>query len=380
MRIAWVIDNLKLVGGAQRVLILFAKTLQNTNHQLTVVCLREYPGSPVPEQLQRLGARVVTFHGKNLRDPGRFVKLLRFFKQEKFDVIHTHLTYANILGTLAGRYAGTPVIASLHNSRLDTGNYHRFVNGTEAFLLKNFAQAIMAVGYTTAEAHAARLGNRKIDVIPLAVEIPPAISPERRVELRKEMAGDPERIIVITVGRLTQQKSYHHLIRAFELLKNKHPEASLVFVGSGKLLEDLQSQARSAGLADRVNFLGPRVDVPDLLDASDLYVNSSLWEGLPCTILEGMAAGLPVVATDVGDSARAVTKEAGLIVPPAQPELLSEALSSLLSQAELRQQMGVAAKVHVSRKYALGPWSERLLDLYESVLPIQGVSEAPASK
>jgi glycosyltransferase involved in cell wall biosynthesis len=182
------------------------------------------------------------------------------------------------------------------------------------------------------------------------------------------MAGDPGRTIVITVGRLTQQKNYPDLIQAFGLLKDRHPEARLVIVGSGRRLGELQSQAQQAGLAERVNFLGPRVDVPDLLEASDLYVNSSLWEGLPCTILEGMAAGLPVVATDVGDSARAVIREAGRIVPPARPELLSEALANLLSQAEMRREMGAAAKAHVSRMYALEPWAERLLKLYGSVL------------
>ncbi len=369
MRIAWVIDNLKLVGGAQRVLVLFAKSIQSKDIQLTVVSLQEDSTSPVPEQLRGFGAQVTFFRGRNLRDVFRFGRLVRFFRQQKFDVIHTHLYYANILGIPAGRCARTPVVASLHSSRVDHRRFHQVLNPLEAFVLRRWARKVVAVGYTTAREQAHRLGNRAITVIPNAVEIPSPISDTQKDALRKEMIGDRFRTIIITVGRLAEVKGYQHLIQAFDLLSKDHPDAALVLVGSGSLEQKLREQAKSLGLVDSIIFLGARNDVPDLLAASDIYVNSSLWEGLPCTVLEGMAAGLPVVATNVGDNARVVVNGTGLIVPPAQPQFLCEALSRLVAQPSLRQHMGLAARAHVTTDYDLNRWSEQLLNLYGAILP-----------
>jgi glycosyltransferase involved in cell wall biosynthesis len=369
MKIAWVIDNLKLVGGAQRALILFTKTIQGKNIQLAVVSLQENSSSPLPQELRDLGARVILFPGKKLRDPARLWRLARYFKQEKFDVIHTHLTYANILGVIAGRAAGTPVIASLHSAHVDNTRFPPIVSKIEAFLLRFFANHVMAVGYTTAKEHTCRLGNRKITVIQNGVESPSPISLMQKVVLRKEMTKDQTRKIIITVGRLVEEKGYPYLIQAFSLLQKIHPETALVFVGSGVLEKKLQDQVISAGLSDVVTFLGTRRDVPDLLASSDIYVNSSIWEGLPFTILEGMAAGLPVVATDVGDNAKVIVKGTGLIVPPKQPQRLCAALSILLEDQDLMKSYGSTAKAHVAQNYNLDTWCERLFVLYRSVLP-----------
>jgi glycosyltransferase involved in cell wall biosynthesis len=227
----------------------------------------------------------------------------------------------------------------------------------------------MAVGYTTAVAHKSRLKNRTIRVVPNGIEIPQPISPVHKAALRKEMIGDQTRTIIMTVGRLVEEKGYPHLIRAFSLLRKNHPETALVFVGSGALENKLRAQVELAGLAKHVTFLGTRRDVPDLLASSDLYVNSSIWEGLPYTVLEGMAAGLPVVATDVGDNARVVINGTGLVIPSEQPQLLCEALSTLLDQPDLIKRFGSAAKAHVTQNHSLNTWCETLLDLYSSVLP-----------
>lgn len=369
MKIAWIIDNLKLVGGAQMGLVLFTKSIQGKDIQLTVVSLHEDLTSPLPEELRNLGVRVVQFPGKNLHDLARLWRLVRFFEQEKFDVIHTHLTYANILGVIAGRISGTPVIASLHSAHVDSTRFSPLINTIEAFLLRFAANGVMAVGYTAAEVHQTRLGNRKITVVPNGVEILQPISPEQRETLRKEMVGDKTRII-ITVGRLVEEKGYPYLVQAFGLLREKYPESALVFVGSGRLEPQLRAQVETAGLAKDITFLGTRRDVPALLASSDIYVNSSIWEGLPYSLLEGMAAGLPVVATDVGDNAKVVVNGTGFIVSPEKPQLLFEALSTYLDHPDLLERYGSAAKAHVSTSHNLNSWCEQLLILYHSVLPV----------
>lgn len=369
MKIAWVIDSLKLVGGAQRGLLLFAKVIQGKNIHLTVVSLQDNLDSPLIEELENYKAEIVFFPGKNLRDPARILKLTRFFKKEKFDVIHTHLTYANILGIFTGRITGTPVVATLHSAHVDNIRFSPMISKVEAFLLRYLANQVIAVGYATAVVHKSRLKNRPILVVQNGIEIPLPISSERRAALRKEMIGYQTRVIIVAVGRLVEEKGYFHLIQAFSMLHDTHPDTALVFVGSGSLENKLRTHVESAGLANHVTFLGTRRDVPDLLASSDILVNSSIWEGLPYAILEGMAAGLPVVATDVGDNAKVVVNGTGLVVPPEQPRLLCEALSTLVEQPELMKSYGSAAKTHVTQNHGLITWLESLLVLYRSVLP-----------
>jgi glycosyltransferase involved in cell wall biosynthesis len=113
------------------------------------------------------------------------------------------------------------------------------------------------------------------------------------------------------------------------------------------------------------------------LAAADIYVSSSIWEGLPMSILEAMIAGLPVIATGVGDIPRVVTSDAGLIVPPAQPEALAEAMARLLDDPALCQSMGAAARRHSLAEFSADVWMDRILALYREVIEPRGQKLAP---
>ena len=114
--------------------------------------------------------------------------------------------------------------------------------------------------------------------------------------------------------------------------------------------------------------LGVRSDVPQLLAASDIFVSSSHWEGLPVAILEAMMAGLPIVATAVGDIPKVVTPEAGIIVPPQQPDCLAEALNDLISRPDKARAMGAAASTRATQEYSLDTWMKRHVAVYEEAL------------
>ena len=365
MRVTHIIDLLR-VGGAQKLLVTFAEIAQARDAQVSVVSLR-HDDAFIRSELEANGARVWEFPGHGLLDPLRLRRLLKFVHNQHPDVIHTHLSYANIVGTLAGRLAGVPVVSSLHNVQDDPRHAHPIRQRLETWALRVGTRRVVAVGHVVAEANRARLRGKPIEVIPNAVSLPPALSTPERARVRAELVGDAQRPLLIAVGRLTPQKGYGDLLAAFAEVRREHPTASLVIVGSGTDAPQVSAQAADLGLDGAVVLLGRRNDVPRLLAASDLFVSASLWEGLPVALLEAMAAGLPVVATGVGEVPRVVVDGTGVVVPPGAPAQLAAAMRSLLDQPGHLLHVGAAARAHIACHYGSAVWVDRLLTLYESV-------------
>lgn len=367
MRVLQMIDSLHMVGGVQQLQVLFAQEVREKGVELTVFSMRGDQDSPLPGRLRSLGAEVTSVPGK-LGDPNTARRINQLVRQGNFDVIHTHMMHSNILGGLAGRAAGIPVISSIHNSLISRKRFHPLRFGLETFALRYLATIVMAVGESTAKAHLRRLRGKEIRVIPNAVEIPAPFSAEERQAARAELSGDSSRPLLISVGRLTEQKGYASLLEAFRQVHPAYPQAFLAIVGSGKLEDELQAAIEQYGLQDSVRLVGPRDDVPRLLAASDLFVSSSLWEGLPKVILEAMAAGLPLVATRVGDTPNVVQQEFGLLVSAGRPPELAEAICALLGRPERLPQMGAAAREYAALHHSSERWVQAVLGLYEEAL------------
>lgn len=368
MRILQVIDNLQMYGGAQRLQVLFAQALSGRDLELTVMSLQDDRNSPIPGVLEQAGARVVYFPGESLVDPFRFRRMTSYIQREAFDVIHTHLTFANILGIAAAGFNHKAAVSSLHNERIQKRRYFGIKIRAETYLLRNVAKEVIAVGHSAAEAHRSRLAGKPIRVVPNAIEIPARLTPEERQLIRAELADNPERPLVVAVGRLVPQKAFHDLIAAFGQVAARFPLAKLLIIGQGHLQPALETQIMEAGLAEQVELLGPRKDVPRLLAACDLFVNSSLWEGLSIAMLEAMAAGLPVVATNVGDAPRLVVDDAGSLVLPGRPDQLADALCSFLADPERMRQAGEKSRRHVVRHHDPVVWANQILDIYQDAL------------
>lgn len=365
MRIAHVINALR-VGGAEKLVITFAGEMRRRGIDFTIITLRQND----PEMLKQAaaeGARIAQFSHRKLFAPGRFKKLVDFLRAEKFDILHTHLTMANILGASAGYMVGIPVVTSLHNTTMHSQSQFLHTR-LETWLLRNSVKRVLAVGWETANAHAERLKDKPILVLPNAVHTPPSLSSEERCAVRQELVNDPHAPLLIYVGRLVPQKGVRDLVTAFAVVNRSHPQARLIVAGVGPLEEELQTQIHTLGLKERARLLGPRRDVPRLLAASDLFVSAAHWEGLPVASLEAMAAGLPVVATAVGDLPRVVTPETGILTPPRAPERLAAAISALLESPEARTAAGAAAQIRIQLEFSARAWADRLLKMYSEVI------------
>jgi glycosyltransferase involved in cell wall biosynthesis len=366
VRLAQIIDRVHVSGGAERLQRTFAEAIDPKEVELTVITLRESPPESEAE-LRDLGVRVASFPAQRFSDLSRARALVRFVRDQRFDLLHAHLVRATILAGIAGPLSGTPVVATLHNTRRRSG-VGTGLQIAERCVLRGVAQRVIAVGWETARAQRDLLGVRDIDVIPNAVGEPPALSARERAETRRALGVPDGAPLLISVGRLVPQKAISDLLRAFAQLRGRDPAPELRIVGKGRLESALAREIAGLGLGAHARLLGLRSDVPRLLAASDVYVSSSHWEGLPIAILEAMAAGLPVVSTEVGDAPRAIGPESGVLVAPGDPAALARAIADLLDDPVRLRQLGAAGRARARAKFSSRAWVERHMALYAEVL------------
>lgn len=368
MKIAQMIDWL-ILGGTQRMMINLIKKLHLLGMNITVISLRSSMETSIKQDLDALGVRLVIFPFPKLFSLRSFIDLLAFLRREKFDLIQANLTYSNIIGGLAGWLTGTPVIGSLRNVGGDPRDVSVKRVLLDTFSLKYFCKRILANGFAVAEFARKRLGNVRIDVIPNAVSLISPLSSEMRKQLRTEIALDPERLIIFSAGRFDARKGFSVLLHAFALTHAEFPETILVLAGDGDLRKELQALIEELKIREHVVLLGFREDVQTLLASVDIYVNSSLSEGMAVSILEAMSAGLPVIATSVGDTPNVILPGMGILVSPGNSDELVAALERLLKFHELRSEMGAAARERILKNYSPESWLRKILKLYIDVTP-----------
>ena len=368
MRVAHLIDRLDW-GGAQALLVTFAREAALRSLDTTVISLRpDDDKGPYPRQLRESGTTVKMLSIYNLYDPHAVPDVYTLLRHERFDVLQTHLTHANVLGTIAGRMAGIPVVATLHTTRIPRrGRYYWFRAQAEKLALRYGARRVVAVAQTVADFNKARVGNKPIIVVPNAVSLPPSLSDTEREAIRRELAGDPERKIIISVGRLVSEKGMSDMLIAFALARQKHPEAVLVIAGDGPLRQELEGQARQLGLAESVRFKGNREDIARLLTASDIYVSTSHREGMSLALLEAMSAGIPALATAVGETPKLLGNDRGITTSAHDITAFGSELAGLLDQPERMRSLGCAARAYIESQYTVAKWMDRLLEVYAAV-------------
>lgn len=151
---------------------------------------------------------------------------------------------------------------------------------------------------------------------------------------------DDQRLIVGSIGRFTRQKGYIYLLQAIPRVLTQVPGLHFILIGDGELRRDLEEKARELGIQDRVLFTGQREDIASLLKSMSLFVLPSLWEGLPTVVLESMACGVPVVATDVPGTDELIHNQVnGILVPPGDPQSLADAIIAVFQQEGFRKRL-----------------------------------------
>lgn len=326
----------------------------------------------LPEALGHDGITVIELPMRReislLSDVRSLARLVRICRRTRPDVLHLHSSKAGFIGRLIGHLSGVPVVVFTPHCwsfQSATGRKHRFYVALERFASRFCDMTITVSEQEAQEAKALRvLSAEKVRTIHNGLSDEELAQPESS---RRDIS-------FVTVGRLDEQKGYRYLLEAMAELVRAEPEARLSIVGDGPLRADLQSQATALGLAGAVTFEGEHADVRPFLQRAHVFVLSSLWEGLPYTIIEAMAARVPVVSTDVGGCRELVVSgETGTLVPPRDPAALAEAMHRLWADEALRVKYGHAGYAFASRLFRLEDCVDANAQVYQECLESRGL-------
>jgi glycosyltransferase involved in cell wall biosynthesis len=364
LKVCIVVPKLQ-IGGAEVHVLSLVKQIDPSRFAVSLMCLS--PGNNrMEEEASRYVESLVTVHFRWRRFPASFAKMVRFLRAGRFDVVHCHLPLADLLGRLAGWFAGVPVrLTTEHGKFLWKPWYYLLLER----MLVPITDARICVSRDILEIRKRREGTpeRKLVYIPNAVDTVRFKSPSRgRAQVAAELGWEPALPLVIAVGRLEPEKNYELLIRAIDRLRPRFPSIKCLLVGDGTRRAALEGLAGSLGLASHVTFTGVRADIPDLLGAADVFALSSLKEGLPVSLLEAMAAGKGIVATSVGGIPETIRDgENGLLVPSEDVDALAGGIGKLLADEGLRARLGRSARDDAERDYDLKNIVRRVENLYE---------------
>jgi sugar transferase (PEP-CTERM/EpsH1 system associated) len=361
-------------GGAQKALARLLPRLDRSRFDPSVACLYNGDG-PVADEIRALGIRVTDLGMTAKWRWDALWRLYRLLRRERPALLHTWMFHANIPGRVVGRLAGVPIILTSRRNVNIGGGQRELLSR----LTSGMDDLVIAVCELARQAEIERAGVSPEKVVTVYNGLDAAefagVDQERAALVRQGLAIPRGTPVVAAVGRLHPQKDFPTLLRAMARVHEAVPGARLLVVGDGMLRGDLEAQARSLELSSSVVFTGQRADVPELLNAVDLFALSSLWEGLPNVVLEAMAAGLPVVGTRVGGVPEVVVDGVtGILVPPRDPEALASGIAQLLSDSELSQRMGDAGRARVVEQYSVERMVRETEVLYEGLLAKKGVS------
>jgi glycosyltransferase involved in cell wall biosynthesis len=288
------------------------------------------------------------------------LELVRLCRRLRPDIVHAHSSKVGVLGRLAGTLARVPArVYTVHGWSFAAydGLAGRLYLWLERLMRPLTTATVCVAEATLRQGVAARACDHgRSVVIHNAVEV-------ASFGARLENTGPPR---IVSVGRFAYPKDFATLLKSLTLLDVDY---RATVVGDGPNLPEVAAAVQAGGLSNRVELLGARGNVSELLARSDVFVLSSRSEGFPVSILEAMAAGLPVVATDVGGVAEAVVDgKTGILVPAADPEALAAALGKLVADAELRHRLGAAGRERALRLFDAPRYRAAHLDLYRREL------------
>jgi sugar transferase (PEP-CTERM/EpsH1 system associated) len=317
--------------------------------------------------LEHLSADVPLFEIDKRRygnDPLFLFRLASLLRRERPHILHTHNWGTLAEGFAAARLAGVPVVVHGEHGTMHTKWY-----GVQRAIWSRL-DGVLSVSRRLSETMSAQVGFPldRIQTIHNGVDSV-RFSPALRASARELFGVAPSDFVVGHVGRLEAVKDQAGLVAALGLLRQRGRPFRALIAGGGSLRGALESQSRSLGLEDQLTFLGARLDVQNVMAAFDTFVLSSTSEGLSNTILEAMASGVPVVATDVGGARELVVPgETGLIVPPADPARLADAIDELGSDLERRARMSRNARDRATTTFGLDTMIRNYEAFYEKLV------------
>lgn len=364
-------------GGAELAMLMLAAGLQPSRWTASLAYHPTAGNEPMVAAARRLGLPLLP--GPPLPPGPRSLPAVMAFaatlRHLSPDVFHAHLPWqmGGKFGLVAAVAARVPCIVATIQLFVDVAPDRS--TRWQQQLLSRHVDRYLAVSDHVSRSAREQLGwpPERVRVIRNAVDVD-AFGGDADPELRARLLGGHPGPLVLVPARLTEQKGHPHLLRAIAGLDGT---ARFVLAGDGPQRDALELQARELGIHEQVCFLGDRRDMPQLLAACDLAVLPSLYEGLPLVVLEAMAAGRPVIATAIGGTDEAVLDGVtGLLVPPADPAALRDAIARVVSDPGWGRAAGAAGRRHVEQRFSAAAMVEAVTEQYASVLSARAARPA----
>ncbi|MDD5772636.1 MAG: glycosyltransferase family 4 protein [bacterium] len=375
-KIIQIITKLEL-GGAQAIVLDLCRKLISEKNEVVLITNDEGVLVPDAKKIEKLKIYFLPELDRKitpLKDLKCFNKIKNIIKEEKPDIVHTHSSKAGILGRFAARSNKVPVIVhTIHGFAFN--DYQGYLTRKLFIILEkltaNFTDRLIAVSYDVMEKGLKEnIGVKeqyKVIYNGVDVNLLQNINIDRSIKI-KELGLDPNIPIVGMVACLKPQKAPGDFIKMANMILENHQKSQFILAGDGILRDEVEFLVKRYKLEKNVRLLGWRRDLPELLSIMDVFVLTSLWEGLPLTVLEAMAAGKPVVINKIdGNKDIVIDGENGFLCEPKNIKQMAEKVVYLLNDHNKAGSMGEKAKQSV-RKYDKSKMLEENIMLYKELL------------
>jgi glycosyltransferase involved in cell wall biosynthesis len=345
-------------GGAEKMLVNLVGELSKGEFH-PIVCLRKEGW--LHNQLQESGCETKIVPHNGYINSAWFRQLRKIIHAEQIDVIHAHEFAMNAYGSVLSGLTGVPVITTVHGKSY----YHDKWRRRFAYRLIARWSKMVAVSEDIRNFLVTQVGIDRDHVMTIhnGIDVKAYIG-----NFGEDRAQEKDRTkyVIGAVGSLYAVKGHTCLLKALAIVLKTQPDVVCKIAGQGHLLGQLQTEAAELGIANKVTFLGLRDDIPEFLQNIDVFVLSSLSEGLPLSVLEALAAGKPVVATDVGGVSEVVQDQiTGFVVPPKDPEALAARILQVMADQAMSERLGRAGREKVERDFSLDTMTKQYEALYE---------------
>lgn len=354
-------------AGAQKVAFDLAANLDKKKYHVLICSLK---GGTLAAKAREEGIEVSILQPHFPRDPRALWKLTSLVKERNIDLLNSHDFEASLYGYMATYLARKPRFAVTEHGM------YRYVLKKRKRLLANKlltrrADAVIAVSEATRKDIQGLVGGSpgKIKVIHNGILLPRIDSNSDKAGKRRELGLSTDVPVIGTVGNFRPQKAHDCFLKAAYKVLQDIPTAKFLIVGEGPLKADIEALAKELGIFQSTIFTGRRVDVPELLQIMDVFVLSSVWEGISIALGEAMASAKPVVITNVGGNSEMVNDgENGFLVPPRNPLALARSIVRVLRDKELAARMGMAARKRIDDEFSMSAMISKVEQLYEKLM------------
>lgn len=373
IRILETIRQGQIGGGESHVLDL----VSNMNKDEFEPIVLSFTDGPMVERLQKLGIKTYVVNTLKPFNLSTYNAVKKIMKDEEIDILHAHGTRSLSNTIFPARSLGLPIIYTVHgwSFHQDQKFPVRRVREISEKLLTDHVDLTISVSNSNQRDGLTRFNMKRSRVVNYGVDLN-RFNPDRKfTDLRQELGIIPGKTVVGYLVRMTVQKDPFTLVRAVAEVAKSTRDIQFLFIGDGDLKDQAIQLAKDLGVADMINFLPFRTDIPEVLNTFDIYTLPSLWEGLPIGMLEAMAMRKAIVATPVDGTKEAITHEKnGLLVPCHDHVALAQALIRLHQNKDEREAFGKNAQLTAHQTFDLNMMVVNNENIYREFIKLQSLA------